>query len=309
MANELQIIQNEIESIQEEFSTVLTDRAISFAKEAEFAMQAIKSTDFMTNAAYNNPQALRNAIMNIAAIGITLNPAQKMAYLIPRKVGDKIIVCLDISYMGLVQLALQSDSLRLVKAEVICKGEQFIISGVDKEPLHEYDPFAERGEKDIVGAYCVAKTVHGDFITEVMSRHEIDKIMNSSESMQTDKGRKYSPWTRYYAEMAKKTVIKRASKLWPKGEKSDRLAKAIDMLNNESGEGDRNIKHVTLDIEPTLAQIATCTNMDALKAIWESVKNLLPAKTEERHSVMESIKSKKLELSPIVDAEPVETVQ
>jgi recombination protein RecT len=37
----------------------------------------------------------------VAAIGITLNPASKLAYLVPRD-G---MVCLDISYMGLLHRA------------------------------------------------------------------------------------------------------------------------------------------------------------------------------------------------------------
>ncbi|EOK6706430.1 recombinase RecT, partial [Escherichia coli] len=57
--------------------------------------------DFLAKTAQANLPSARNAIINVAAIGITLNPSSKLAYLVPR--GGA--VCLDISYMGLLHLA------------------------------------------------------------------------------------------------------------------------------------------------------------------------------------------------------------
>lgn len=310
--NLIETIENDIYAIQPEFANVATDKAISFAKEAEFAMQALKSNDYMMNAARNNPESLRNAVINIAAIGITLNPSQKLAYLVPRKVKakrdgqviERVNICLDISYRGLAQLALQSDCLRVVKAEVICDGEQFVMRGIDQEPIHEFDPLSERLDAKVTGAYCVAKTVHGDYITEVMSVHEINKIRDNSEAWRNEKGREYGPWARFYQEMCKKTVIKRASKLWPKGEKSSRFDNAIQYLN-ENGEG-LSDKQVTIPISDTLAEIQTCTDYNELGRIWKSVNKLLPAKTQERDQVRNAVLAKKQELRPVVDVQPNE---
>ena len=303
--NQLQIIQDEIYAVQDQFDSVLTDRAISFAKEAEFAMQIMNGNEYMANAARGNPQSLRNAIMNIAAIGITLNPAQKMAYLVPRKVRDKTQICLDISYMGLVQLALQSDSLRLVKAEVICKGEQFVMRGVDQEPIHEYDPLAERPDSAVTGAYCVAKTVNGDFLTEVMSVHEINKIRDTSEAWRNESGRKYCPWYRFYQEMCKKTVIKRASKLWPKGDKENRLDKAIQYLN-DNGEGQAKAPQAQIEVKPVVEHLTGLKTVDDLNAYWKSINHLIPAGSPERQEVITAFKSRKEDILSVVDVAPKE---
>ena len=163
---------------------------------------------------------------NVAAIGSSLNPAKKQAYLVPRK-GK---ICLDISYMGLIDLAIDSGSISWAQAELVYEQAPFTLNGFDKPPTHQRNPFStERGA--MVGAYVVVKTHDGDYLTTCMSRTEIDAIKNRSESVKAGKS---SPWDTDYGEMATKTVVKRAYKDWPK---SDRLDHAIHHLNTDGGEG------------------------------------------------------------------------
>lgn len=228
MSNKLQVINDAIMQQESRFNSVLADPSISFKREAGFAYQVISQNSFAASTAMNNMQSLVDAVTNIAAIGISLNPAQKLAYLVPR---DKKI-CLDISYMGLVQIALDSGSILWAKCEVVYEGEQFELSGVDQPPVHKRDPFSkDRKNENIRGVYVVVKTNHGDYLTDCMSKDEIDAIMKRSTAYKSGKP---CPWRTDYTEMAKKTVIKRAYKMWPK---TDRLATAIDVLNRESDEG------------------------------------------------------------------------
>ena len=101
MANELQTL---VMAQQTQFGEVLTDNNIKFEKEAEFALQLLGTNSYLTSIAMSNQNSLKNAIVNVAAIGITLNPARKLAYLVPR--DSK--VCLDISYIGLMHIAQES---------------------------------------------------------------------------------------------------------------------------------------------------------------------------------------------------------
>ena len=55
-----------------------------------------------------HPVSAQNASINVVAIGITLNPASKLAYLVSR---DGMI-CLDTSYMGLHHLAQSAGSIK-----------------------------------------------------------------------------------------------------------------------------------------------------------------------------------------------------
>ena len=143
---------------------------LNFKKEATFALQILKSNNFLREKAQANPDSLQNAITNIAAIGISLNPALKESYLVPR--GNQ--VCLDISYIGLVKLATDTGSIDWVQAEIVKEKDEFEYLGVGKAPLHKMNPFSDRGE--IVGVYCVAKLFTGECLSTIMSIKECEEI-------------------------------------------------------------------------------------------------------------------------------------
>ena len=226
MSNALAIIQGSIQSARDSFMSVLTDRTISFEREAGFAVQILGANDFAVKIGTGNPQSVIDAVTNIAAIGISLNPAKKQAYLVPR--GGKI--CLDISYIGLLDLAIASGSLKWGQAALVHEGDGFALNGFDKPPTHTFNPFAkDRGE--VTGVYVVVKTLDGDYLTTTMMIDEVNGIRDRSESWKRGQS---GPWKTDPGEMTKKTVIKRAYKLWPK---TDRLDSAIHYLNNEGDEG------------------------------------------------------------------------
>lgn len=230
MSSLVEIVTGDIYSARDAFEAVLVDRSISFEREAGFAIQVLTSNDYAMKIAKENRTSVINAVTNVAAIGLSLNPAKKQAYLVPR--DGKI--CLDVSYIGLVELAIQSGSVRWVKAEIVRLGDGFRLVGFDKPPEHSFNPFSrERGEP--VGAYVVAKTADGDYLTDVMSTDEINAIRDRSTAWKAWVEKKRScPWVTDWTEMAKKTVVKRASKMWPK---TERLDSAIHHLNTDGEEG------------------------------------------------------------------------
>lgn len=231
MSNDLALISGDIYGVKDEFQSVLSDPAINFEREAEFAMQVIEKNDYTLRIAVSNRSSVIAAVKNIAAIGISLNPARKQAYLVPR--GGAI--CLDISYMGMLDLAIASGSIRWGQAELVREKDVFRLNGFGVLPTHEYDPFdTDRG--DWKGGYVVVKTADGDYLTTTMTRDEVLAIRDRSEAWKSymNKKAKSCPWATDEGEMAKKTIIKRASKLWPK---TDRLDHAIHHLNTDGGEG------------------------------------------------------------------------
>jgi recombination protein RecT len=232
MSTALQTIKADIESVRPRFEFMAGD-ALSFEREAGFAVQLLMANDYIARIATENRQSVINAVTNVAAIGISLNPARKQAYLVPRD-GR---ICLDISYMGLLDLAIQSGSLLWGQAELVHLADTFTLNGYDRPPTHSRDPFApDRGP--VVGVYVVVKTRDGDYLTTTMTIAEVHDIRNRSAAWKAWKSRNTScPWVTDEGEMTKKTVIKRAYKLWPKTERFERVERAIEMLNVENDEG------------------------------------------------------------------------
>lgn len=227
MSNQLAVTNvNDIVMHQEQvFAEVCADNKISFAKESQFAMQLMQSNDYLNKTAWNNQPSLQNAIINVASIGISLNPALKHAYLVPRKNA----VCLDISYMGLIHLAQLSGSILWAQCKLVRANDAYENAGLDKPPVHQYNAFASNATRgDIIGGYCSVKLPNGDFLTHEMNLEAIKKIQSLSSA--GSKG----PWKDHWEEMAKKTIIKQGSKYWPD---TDRLSDAIELLNTDSGEG------------------------------------------------------------------------
>lgn len=189
-----------------------------------FALQHLRANPYLEQIADGNPTSLLSAFANVAACGLSLNPAKKEAYLVPRK-GN---ICLDPSYMGLVKLATDTGAIEWVQAKLVYANDTFVMHGVDEKPTHEFSPFGDRGE--LVGVYCVARTSTGAYLTETMSIAEVYEIRDRSEAYK--KNPQKTPWHSDPGEMIKKTVVKRASKMWPKSDDhiaESRLAAAIQV--------------------------------------------------------------------------------
>lgn len=222
-----------VNPLKAEFEQVCSEPSLTFKRESEFAMQIFANNDFLAKVAVGNPTATRSAIMNVSAIGISLNPAQKLAYLVPRKGA----ICLDISYMGLMHIAQQSGAIKWCQSAIVRKNDKFMRTGVDRPPTHEFNEFDTMEQRgDIVGAYAVVKTDDGDYLTHTMRAENIFSIRDRSEAWKkylTDNTKK-CPWVTDEEQMILKTVVKQGAKYWPRRE---RLDAAIDYVNTEGGEG------------------------------------------------------------------------
>lgn len=221
--NNIQVMQ----MARSQFMSVSKNTQIKWEAELRFAIQHLDKNDFLSQIAWSNQKSLQNAIVNVSAIGISLNPASKHAYLIPRK-G---VVCLDISYMGLIHLALSTGSITWVQAQIVRKNDEYINTGIDSKPDHKYQAFDLKARGEIVGVYCSVKTKNDDYLTEEMSIDDVWQIRDRSEAWKANKS---GPWLTDVEQMIKKTVVKRASSYWPKVEM---FQEAVNMLNAENGEG------------------------------------------------------------------------
>lgn len=254
-------MEQAVYSLEDSFNEINAYK-VNFKKEAGFALQLLKSSDFLRSTAQGNPDSLQNAITNLAAIGISLNPATKEAYLVPRSRA----ICLDISAIGLIKLATDSGSISWAQAKIVHKKDTFEDNGPGQAPTHKFEAFSERGE--IVGVYAVAKTSTGDYLTDSMSIKECHDIRDRSEAWKAfSSGKtKSCPWSTDEGEMMKKTVLKRASKLWPK---SERLDTAVQVLNEHEGIDFNNSKTPHMN-ESTLLEPPKTSDFDNIRALLKA---------------------------------------
>ena len=267
----LTVISGDIYAARQTFAAALVDKSISFEREAGFAIQQLSRNDYTMNAAMGNRQSVYDAVVNIAAIGISLNPAKKQAYLVPR--DGKI--CLDISYMGLMDLAQATGSVKWAQAALVCEADTFTLLGLDKAPQHTFNPFAkDRGP--VVGVYVTIKTAHDEYLTHTMTIEDAYAIRDRSQAWKSGKP---GPWKTDEGEMIKKTCVKQAYKYWPK---TERLESAIHHLNTENGEG----LAVLADEKPVVKGLGIHS---PLGDVWATI-------TPERKQIIEAVANNIIDL-------------
>lgn len=221
-----------IEGVSPRFNEIANrNQLVTWAEESQFALQAIQKNDKLASCVVATVQ---NAIINVAAVGLTLNPALGYAYLVPEAVKTKgadgrdvwVNECmLRVSFKGLMKIATDSGSIKWVKAEIVKANDTFTYNGPCEPPVHAMQPFSDRGKT--VGVYCIAKTCDGDYLVDIMSAADIAKIKAAAKTKNV--------WDQWEDEMAKKAIIKRASKQWPKTDRENRLDQAVAVLNEYEG--------------------------------------------------------------------------
>ena len=252
MSNQLTVNQC-IDQAQSKFNTiaVANNDLVKWEEEKQFAIQVLQGNQYLAKCV---PHTIQNAIVNVASIGLTLNPARGYAYLVPEySKGNGGQECqLRISFKGLMKIATDSGQIDRIKADVVKQNDKFLFNGAWALPDHQMSPFGDRGEP--IGVYCVAFLSNGGHITDVMSWEEVNKIKACAKTQQV--------WEKWPEEMAKKAIIKRASKQWPNTEL--RLDTAIEMLNE--AEGSESLQKQ----EKTIKQKPIATVSDVVEAIAAS---------------------------------------
>ena len=229
-----EVLNNEV--LAERFKRV-APVSINLESEKAFAIQLMNNNTWLAKVASEAPNSLLSALTNVATIGLSLNPAKKQAYLITRNIKNKDgkwqqRIFLEPSYMGLCDIATLSGCIDWVQARIVYASDTYRNTGPDSKPAHESNPFAKKDARgDIVGVYCTAKTVKGDYLTTEMPIDEIFSIRDRSEAWKKSQS---GPWKTDFNEMAKKTVVRQAFKMWPK-QGMDRAEIAVSMSNENEG--------------------------------------------------------------------------
>ena len=159
-------------------------------------------------------RSLLGACMKAAQDGLLLDGREAAAVIFGGKGGARV------QYMpmlgGLLKKLRNSGELASIAAHVVYDTDQFTYELGDNESItHKPSLGSSRGKP--IAAYAIARTKDGAIYREVMSLYDIEKVRNVSRAK--DSG----PWTQWWDEMAKKTVIRRLCKRLPSSADVDAL--------------------------------------------------------------------------------------
>ena len=225
MSNEVMTWDAVVNTVMPQFEKIARiNNQVQWQVESQFALQTIQKNSGLAKCSVTS---IQDSIINVASVGLTLNPADGYAYLVPEySKALKGNECqLRISFKGLIKVATDAGSIKWVKAEIVKANDNLEYKGPCTMPVHSMDPFGDRGET--VGVYCIAKTNDGDVLVDLMNVEELKKIQSCAKTQMV--------WTQWPDEMAKKAIIKRASKQWPKTDQSSQLHKAVEVINETEG--------------------------------------------------------------------------
>lgn len=173
-----------------------------------FARVAITEVRKNPTLATCEPASFMAALVQAAQLGLEIGSGLGHAYMLPfrNNKSGTMEAQLIIGYRGLLDLIRRSGLIRRLSAHVVYAGDKFDYSLGTSEYI-EHVPCGESASAKITHAYAIAEFKDGAMQMEVMTRGEVDRIR--------DRGRKNPVWDSDYAEMARKTVVRRIAKYLP----------------------------------------------------------------------------------------------
>ena len=175
-------------------------------QEAWLRLQEVKDKNGVPALQKCTKESVMTSMLDMAVQG--LSPAKNQCYFVPY--GDQLTLMR--SYMGTVMVAKRFAGVKDVYAQVVYRGDQFEYQIDPATGIREITKHVQKLENiggDIVAAYATVIKDDGTRYQEIMTKDQIQKAWNQGAT----KG-KSPAHTNFPEEMAKKTVINRACKLF-----------------------------------------------------------------------------------------------
>jgi len=149
--------------------------------------------------------SIYQAIIQAAQLGLEIG-IMGQAYLIPfknNKTGRTECQFMP-GYRGLLSLARRSGEITSLETDIVYENDHFDLTlGIEKKIEHK--PFLGEERGAIILVYGVAKFKDGGCHFEWMTISDVEKIKRKSRGAASA----YSPWNTDYAQMVRKTMIRR----------------------------------------------------------------------------------------------------
>lgn len=196
-----------------------------------------------------DPNTVMRCVVLASQLGLEPGGALGSAYLVPFYNGrlKKYDCQMIVGYRGLIDLMRRSGAVLGVEARCVYDCDEFDIQyGTDTAVTHH--PNINRPDSaEFIGAYCVIHIRDGQPLVEWMSREEIERIRKQAKA---DRG----PWVDHYDEMARKTVVRRASKYAPMSTELATAVEADERADRGESQAAGALLELTIEDEPDVPQ-------------------------------------------------------
>lgn len=206
------------------------------------AKMALTKSDYIMKIAAQDTEAVKNAVVQSAILGLDLTEGKRQGWLIPRKnQKGNTVIQLQVGYKGVEAIHQRMGVIDRLVIRVVHEHDEFDWSGDDQEkPVHKADWFDEKKRGPITGVYAITyypdKTINVVTapVTEIFEKHRDGSDAYKNYVAKTEKGEwcYEPPWVSHEKAMIEKTMAYIAAKQWPANIRdNERSSKILETLH------------------------------------------------------------------------------
>ena len=242
-------------------------------KAAYLRLQTVKDRQGNPALTVCTEPSIANALLDMAIQG--LSPAKNQCYFIVY--GNELQM--QRSYFGTIAALKRLDSVEDIDAQVVHRGDKFEIGADEfcRTIVTKFEPSFTNLDKEIIGAFAFIKLANGRVDFTVMTKAQIDTSWAQSRNRQNNVQKKFSD------EMAKRTVLNRAAKMFINtSDDSDLLTGSINAATEAEYEEPK-------DVTATTEEESSTQLLADFKKAQEAEKNSNTPQGPEKHVEAEKV--------------------
>lgn len=230
-------VAGRLEDLKDEGLALPTNYSAQNAlKAAYLRLQDVKDRQGRPALTVCSQSSIANALLDMAIQG--LSPAKNQCYFIVY--GNELQM--QRSYFGTIAALKRLDSVEDIDAQVVHRGDKFEIGADEfcRTIVTKFEPSFTNLDKELIGAFAFIKLANGRVDFTVMTKAQIDTSWAQSRNRQANVQKKFSD------EMAKRTVLNRAAKMFINtSDDSDLLTGSINAATEAEYEEPKDVTAAT----------------------------------------------------------------
>lgn len=241
-------VSDRIEAMKDEEGLALPANysAQNALQAAALKLQSVKGRDGRPALTSCTQASVATALLDMVIQG--LSPAKNQCYFIVY--GNELQM--QRSYFGTIAALKRLDSVEDIDAQVVHRGDKFEI-GADEVGhiiVTKFEPSFANLDKELIGAFAFIKLANGRVDYTVMTKAQIDTSWAQSRNRQNNVQKKFSD------EMAKRTVLNRAAKMFINtSDDSDLLTGSINAATKAEYEEPKDVTQTAAEEQGSTAKL------------------------------------------------------